>query len=131
MAEVFDAVLERPPGIEVRVALKKLLAEHLDDDAMHRGFFDAARILAQLGHANLVRIVDFGEVDGAPFLAEELIDGEDLAELKKRAEALGRRVPEKIALHVAAEIAHALAYVHEAKDRRGVPLGVVHRDVSP
>src|SRR5207244_3706510 len=104
-----------------------LLTEHAGDTSMHLGFFDAARILAQLGHANLVRIVDFGELDGTPFLAEELIEGEDLVELKKRAQTF----PENVALHVAAEIAHALAYVHEAKDRRGRMLGVIHRDVSP
>jgi serine/threonine-protein kinase len=127
MSEVFEAVLEKPSGIEVRVALKKLLQANVEDESMHRGFFDAAKILAQLSHANLVRILDYGELDGAPFLAEELIDGEDLAELKRRADPF----PEEVALHIAAEVAHALAYVHEAKDRHGRPLGVVHRDVSP
>jgi serine/threonine protein kinase len=131
MAEVLEAVLEKASGIEVRVALKKLLPEHADDSSAHLGFFDAARLLAQVGHANLVRIVEFGELDGVPFLAEELIEGEDLVGLRGRARAAGSAIPEKVALHVAAEIAHALAYVHEAKDRHGKPLGIIHRDVSP
>ena len=40
-------------------------------------------------------------------------------------------MPEGIALHIAAEVAHALAYVHDLCDDDSRSLGIVHRDVSP
>jgi serine/threonine protein kinase len=40
-------------------------------------------------------------------------------------------MPEGIALHVAAEIAHALAYIHDLRDDDNRALAIVHRDVSP
>jgi eukaryotic-like serine/threonine-protein kinase len=52
----------------------------------------------------------------------EYIDGGDLA---------GAVLPEPLALHVASEIALGLAHLHAARDERGLPLGLVHRDLSP
>src|SRR6185369_9430158 len=40
-------------------------------------------------------------------------------------------MPEGIALHVTAEIAHALAYIHDLRDDDNRALAIVHRDVSP
>jgi hypothetical protein len=40
-------------------------------------------------------------------------------------------MPEGIALHITAEIAHALAYIHDLRDDDNRALSIVHRDVSP
>jgi serine/threonine-protein kinase len=40
-------------------------------------------------------------------------------------------MPEGIALHVTAEVAHALAYIHDLRDDDNRALAIVHRDVSP
>ena len=40
-------------------------------------------------------------------------------------------MPEGIALHITAEIAHALAYIHDLRDDDNRALAIVHRDVSP
>ena len=81
---------------------------------------EEARAAARLGHPAIVRVLDYGETArGDPFIAMELLDGEDLAQLMER---LGR-LPPVAAVQMLLPIAHALAAAH-AK-------GIVHRDVKP
>jgi eukaryotic-like serine/threonine-protein kinase len=81
---------------------------------------DEARAAARLGHQAIVRVLDYGETGrGDPFIAMELLDGEDLAQLMERQ----GRLPAVEAVQMLLPIAHALAAAH-AK-------GIVHRDVKP
>ena len=57
----------------------------------------------------------------------EYVDGGDLARWLDPE----RPVPEPLALHIVDELALALAYLHGVRDARGLPLGIVHRDVGP
>ncbi len=131
MAEVFEATADGDRGFSRRVAIKRMLAAHDTDPSFARMFLDEARIASQLHHASIVSVIDYGIVDGRPFQALELVDGMDAHALTKRAKEVGRPMPEAIALHLCTEIAHALAYAHGAKDEKGAPMGIVHRDVSP
>jgi eukaryotic-like serine/threonine-protein kinase len=82
--------------------------------------FDEARAAAQLEHAAIVRVFDFGETSfGDPFVAMELLDGDDLAELLQRE----GRIEPSYAVQALLPIIHALATAH-AK-------GIVHRDIKP
>lgn len=127
MAELYEARSVGAAGFSRRVAMKLLLPELRDDSEATAAFFEEARILSELHHANIVAVLDFGELDGAPFQALELIDGLDLGAV------LGRVAewPPAPALFVAAEVARALDHAHRAFDSSGRPLGIVHRDVSP
>ena len=130
MAQVLEAASQGMEGFERRVAIKRLLPQHLRDGGRRRMFFDEASIGARLHHGGIVQIMDYGLIDGAAFLAMEFVDGVDAL----RAVTLSgdeRVMPEGIALHVISEVAHALAYIHDVKDEHGEPLGIVHRDVSP
>jgi serine/threonine protein kinase len=130
MAQVLEAAAQGMEGFERRVAIKRLLPQHLRDNGRRRMFFDEASIGARLHHGGIVQIMDYGLIDGAAFLAMEFVDGVDAL----RAVTLtgdDRVMPEGIALHVISEVAHALAYIHDVKDEHGEPLGIVHRDVSP
>ena len=130
MAQVLEAASQGMEGFERRVAIKRLLPQHLRDGGRRRMFFDEASIGARLHHGGVVQIMDYGLIDGAAFLAMEFVDGVDAL----RAVTLSgdeRVMPEGIALHVISEVAHALAYIHDVKDEHGEPLGIVHRDVSP
>src|SRR4051812_45125995 len=70
--------LDRP------VALK-LLAPHLAGDAAFLARFEReTRIAAGLGHPAVLPVYDAGVVDGRPFVALRLIEGEDLAALLAR-----------------------------------------------
>ena len=131
MAQVYEAVLLGAEGFERRVALKRILPQHAGDPALRRMFLDEARIASQLHHANIVSVLDYGTIDGAEFLAMEYVDGPDAWRAARMARQLDRPIPLAVALHVGAEIAEALAYLHAASDARGVGLGLVHRDVTP
>ncbi len=130
MAQVLEAASQGMEGFERRVAIKRLLPQHLRDGGRRRMFFDEASIGSRLHHGGVVQIMDYGLIDGAAFLAMEFVDGVDAL----RAVTLSgddRVMPEGIALHVISEVAHALAYIHDVKDEHGEALGIVHRDVSP
>src|SRR5215468_2513878 len=126
MAEVFEGYVQGEGGFERRVAIKRLLAEHILEESFLRGFIDEARIASQLHHANIVNILDFGFADGLPFQVLEFVDGMDLSTLNWRAKGRGTGVPADIALWIVAEIAHALEYAHNAHDSDGQPMGIIH-----
>lgn len=131
MAEVFVARRDGPHGFSKRVALKRILPQLAHDPRLVAMFCDEARIQAALSHPNLVEVFDFGEHDGLPFIALEYVDGMSGAELIGRVAARRRTVDLAAALTVAREVLQALAYVHQAADDDGRPLGIVHRDVAP
>ncbi|HBP22096.1 MAG TPA: hypothetical protein DEA08_30480, partial [Planctomycetes bacterium] len=102
------------------VALKLILdLEDAEPDLLER-FHIEGQALARLRHEHLVAVLDAGrDARGRPWLAMELVEGEDLAERLKRE---GPLPPAEAALLVA-DLAEALAHAHER--------GVLHRDVKP
>src|SRR5688572_11187871 len=131
MAQVIEAVAFGHAGFERRVAIKRLLPQHARDGERRRMFFEEARIGSRLHHGGIVPIFDYGLIDGSEFLAMEYVDGLDALRAVCGSSAGVDPMPEGIALHIAAEIAHALAYIHELRDEDDRPLAIVHRDVSP
>lgn len=131
MAEVFLAEREGPHGFAKRVALKRILPQLSGDPRLVAMFCDEARIQAALSHPNLVQVFDFGEDAGQPFMVLEHVEGLSGAQLLARLAVRKRSVDLGPALYVARETLEALAYVHDARDEAGSPLGIVHRDVAP
>ncbi len=106
--------VDRESGHYVAV---KLLREH-SARTLER-FAQEARVLADLGHAHVVRYVAHGlAASGEPYLAMEWLEGESLATRLAR----GRLTVEE-SLDLARRVADALAAAHA--------IGVVHRDVKP
>jgi serine/threonine-protein kinase len=126
MAEVHLAIAYGASGFERRVALKTLAPELAGDDELERALIREATLAGGLHHKNLVAVLGLGVHDGGYYVVLEYVDGGDLA-----AHVRMRRLPEPLALHVLHELALGLAYLHAARDARGLPLGIVHRDVSP
>ena len=126
MAEVYLALAHGASGFEKRVALKVLLPELRDNPHLQRSLIEEARLGARLQHRNMVQVHDLGVADGIYFVRMDFVDGADLASLLRR-----RRPGAALALLIAEEMALALAYLHDATDDVGRPLGLVHRDVSP
>jgi serine/threonine protein kinase len=131
MAEVFRAVAEGPAGVEKTVALKRVLPMLSGAGEFVTMFIDEARIAASLTHVNIAQVFEFGEVEGAYYLAMELVEGADLGRLAEAARKAGRKLPWPMIAFLIAEAARGLAYAHDKRGRDGQPLGIVHRDVSP
>jgi serine/threonine-protein kinase len=126
MAEVHLAIAHGASGFERRVAIKTVARELADEPELARALIREAVIGGALHHRNLVAVLGLGVADGEYYVVLEYVDGGDLA-----AYVEDRAMPEPLALHVVAEVALGLAYLHAGRDARGLPLGLVHRDVGP
>src|SRR6478736_5084929 len=112
------------PLIGKRVAVKVLLEELAAKEDIVTRFFNEAKAVNDIGHQNIVDIIDFGKVpneDGSGemvYFVMELLNGESLADRIKREPLSSEEVR-----HVMEQCCDALAASH-AK-------GIVHRDLKP
>ena len=102
------------------VVVKRLHPYLVEDAGFRRMFAIEARVAATLAHPNVARFVELGEAGGELFLVIEHVAGVDLRALLG---AHGRALPVGAALHIARDVARALAHAHGH--------GVIHRDVTP
>ena len=107
--------------LDIDVAVKLIdLCGAVDSAALARRLLEEARAAARLDHPCIVRVHDFGNTEhGDPYLAMELLEGEDLAGLLERR----GRLDSVRACQLILPIVHALATAHER--------GIIHRDVKP
>jgi len=115
MGEVWRA---RDTRLERDVAVKVLPDEDASDPRALAQFESESRAIAALSHPNILAIHDVGESNGVRYAVTELLQGQTL----RLALAAGP-LPVRRALHIAAQIADALAAVHEN--------GFVHEDLKP
>ncbi len=113
------------------VVAKMLLPQYAMDENFQQMFLDEARIASGIQHPNVARILDTGEAEGTPYIAMEYVDGEPLARITQAVKKSGKPFPMGVALRIVADACAGLHAAHELRDRSGVLLGVVHRDVSP
>ncbi|MBI5546749.1 MAG: protein kinase [Deltaproteobacteria bacterium] len=128
MAEIYLASPADPALQSQRVVIKRLLPQLTRESEFLELFLQEARLASQLSHPNVVRILDLGQVGEHVYLAMEYIDGCDLKRLLRPQR---RCLSPLLAAKVGSEVCSALAYVHQATDLSGKPLGIVHRDVTP
>jgi serine/threonine protein kinase len=116
MGEVFKAF---DPVLGREVAIK-VVTDKLSEDAGARDRFQReARAAAQLNHPNIITVYDFGEEEGQPWMAMELLEGQDLRELL----AKGTLTSLEGKVAIMEQILDGLAFAHQK--------GVVHRDLKP
>jgi eukaryotic-like serine/threonine-protein kinase len=131
MAEVHLAVAVGERGFRRPCVVKRLRPELTDNPAAVAQFTDEATLASSLVHANIVPIFDFAKVGDQYFLVEEYILGRDLGRVVRRAAEMGRALTAQMVAYVGVEALKALDYAHNKRDHDGVPLRIVHRDVSP
>ena len=103
------------------VAIKILRTLHTGDPVLVTRFLREARAARMVRHPNVVEVLDVGQTgEGAPFIVEELLIGDDLSATLK---SIGGTLRADIAIDLMLPIAEAVAGVHES--------GIVHRDLKP
>lgn len=100
-------------------ALKIMLPELLNDQELRDRFLREARVCARIPSDHVVQVVAAGIDAGTPWLAMELLHGEDLAEYIDRR---GGVTPSGL-IEIFRQLCHALGAAHS--------VGVVHRDLKP
>ena len=134
MAEIYKARLEGIGGFQRIFAIKRILP-HLSSNADYVAMLvDEAKVAGLLSHANIVQILDLGQVEGIWYIAMEYVDGRDLGAVLARAREKGLCLPVPHATFVAIELLKGLEYAHARQVMRGgraVPLNIIHRDISP
>ncbi|WP_241758979.1 serine/threonine protein kinase [Pyxidicoccus parkwayensis] len=132
MARVYRARAAGPGGFEKTLVVKCILPHLAKDPQFVEMFLAEARLAARLNHPNLVQIFDFGEADGAYFLAMEYIDGPTLRALLRRLGSQGQVMPYPLCARIASAVCEGLTFAHEFSDPdTGEALRMIHRDVSP
>src|SRR5258706_6236206 len=120
-----------PAGFGRTVAIKRLHPLLAKEQEFVTMLTDEARVAGRIGHPNIVPTLDIVAANGELFLVMEYVPGLTLSALMKQAQAFGDRVPLNVVASIMVGVLHGLHAVHEARDERGQPLEVVHRDVSP
>jgi len=132
MAVVYRARYTAAPGVTKPVVIKRVLGHYAEAPEFVAMFIQEARISVGLNHGNIVQVFDFGQVDGEYFLAMELVEGQPLSSVLKRAHSLGLpKLPPPLAVLIAIEMCKGLHHAHTRNDETGRPLGLIHRDISP
>jgi tRNA A-37 threonylcarbamoyl transferase component Bud32/tetratricopeptide (TPR) repeat protein len=107
-----DTLLERD------VALKVMVAQIASDPELKNRFEREAKAVAKMTHPNVVTVFDLGyHEDGSPFIAMELLKGEDLHKAMRKPLTVDRK------LSITVQVLAGLAHAHKA--------GIVHRDIKP
>jgi serine/threonine protein kinase len=115
MGEVYRAKDSR---LGREVAIKVLPASFSADADRLRRFEQEAKAAGILNHPNLTAVHDIGTHEGAPYVVQELLEGETL-----RSALAGGKLSTRRAIDYSVQIVHGLAAAHEK--------GIVHRDLKP
>ncbi|HEY6425940.1 MAG TPA: protein kinase, partial [Acidimicrobiales bacterium] len=102
-------------SLQRHVAVKVLQAGLATDEAFLKRFRAEARSVASLNHPHVLRVFDWGEEDGEPYLVLEYLGGGSLRDLLDR----GVRLSHSQAAQLGTEVAQGLAYAPAR--------GLVHR----
>jgi serine/threonine-protein kinase len=106
-------------GLNIPCALKFILDGAAASDEARARFEQEAQAVARLRSPNVVQILDHGVWEDIPYIAMELLEGEDLA---KRLGRRGQLDPQEVSA-IVTQVARALTKAHA--------VGLVHRDLKP
>ena len=112
--KAFDTRLER--DVAIKVIRVDLVAAAYQGHMLKR-FEREAKSLARLSHPNILKVHDFGEYLGAPYLVMEYMPGGTLKNLT------GNSMPFRKAAGLLSPVARALEYAHQEN--------IIHRDHKP
>ncbi len=127
MAEVFAAESD----LHGAVALKRILPGLAQDQEFADMFLDEARITSRFNHGNVVKVLDYGRIGTELYMALEYVSGPNLARVLRTTARKKIHFDLGALLAIVTQLLDGLHYVHHAQNEAGVPLEIVHRDVSP
>lgn len=115
MGSVWQA---RHLGLDMDCAIKFIEGDVSKMVDIKSRFEREAKAAAQLKSPHVVQVIDHGDWEGTPFIAMELLDGEDLAH-----RIASRRLHYVEICTIVGQVCRALSRAHQ--------MGIVHRDLKP
>jgi len=106
-------------SLQRRVAVKVLQPALAHDASFLRRFEREARAVASLNHPHILRVFDWGEDEGGPYLVLEYLHGGSLRDVLHHGVLLSHAQAARLGV----QAAQGLAYAHAR--------GLVHRDIKP
>lgn len=100
------------------VAIKVLPRALMHDPSFYERFRREVDVIAHLEHPHILPIIDYGEVDGVPFIAMRYLAGGSLAQLIRRGLPKLDNLIKPIS-----QVGQALDHAHQQ--------GIIHRDLKP
>lgn len=131
MAELYRAFTFEDDGHKRDVAIKRLLPHFREDRSFVDMLTDEFKLVSYLRHPNIAEVYELVEVEEAILISMEYVDGRDLRSSVERARMLDMALPVDDVVYVIARSLEGLHHAHVARDTRGDPLRIVHRDFSP
>jgi len=113
-------------GMEVLCVVHRLSRQLAEDADLLSHFRERAALARRLSHSSLVVTHAVGLVDREPFIAQEFVEGHDLADVWARCFVERVRIPVEVALYIVSQVARGLAYAHEFEG-----LHLVHGNIVP
>ena len=131
MAEIFLAKHINSPVNSMPIAIKKVLKQFTKNTALVKMFLAEARIICNISHENIVRIYDFGKYEDQYFIAMEYVFGQNLGSILNKLQQKGMTLPINQVIEIMLGVLSGLDHAHNAKDKNGVYLNIVHLDMNP
>lgn len=113
------------------VAIKRLHPQFTHDPEFLTMFADEVRVVSHIQHPNVVSTLDIVQDRRALSLVLPYVHGEAFSKLLGAAYKNGHPASPALVRTVMVDVLRGLHAAHEARDVNGMPLEIVHRDVSP
>jgi serine/threonine-protein kinase len=131
MADVWRGRVRGDSGFVREVAIKQMHQNLAVQPQYVAMFVEEARVGSALQSPNISEVHDFVHDRGNYYMVQEWIDGVDLGSWIKWHVARNEPTRWELVAAVAVGILRGLAAAHERVGPDGLPLPIVHRDVSP
>ncbi|HEY3495515.1 MAG TPA: serine/threonine-protein kinase, partial [Polyangiaceae bacterium] len=131
MGVVYLGRVEGSAGFTKPVVVKTVIPALGSGEEGAALFAREARIVSHLQHPGIVAVVDFGRVGRSYVMVLEYVHGYHVGQWSRFVNETRGPLPVGHAVHVVLEVLEALHYAHRLTRADGVPLGIVHRDISP
>ena len=131
MGAIYRSEIQGGYGFKKTVAVKMIKKERLLTEHSRVLFVNEANIVSGLEHQNIVQVHYLAEANGLIMIVMEYVHGVSLSQVIKRLRFLDKQFDPEMAALIASRVCRGLQYAHTKCNKKGRPLGIVHRDVSP